>query len=80
MHFSANESIARQRIADLYAEAEMRRRIRAHPVGPRHLPVGPRHLRGVHAAVREALGYRLIVLGWRLLDTNPRLAHPPGTR
>jgi hypothetical protein len=30
--------------------------------------------------VREALGYRLIVLGWRLLDTNPRLAHPPGTR
>jgi hypothetical protein len=73
MHFSANESIARQRIADLYAEAEMRRRIRAHPVGPRHL-------RGVHAAVREALGYRLIVLGWRLLDSNPRLAHPPGTR
>lgn len=73
MHFSANESIARQRIADLYAEAEMRRRMRAHRAGPRHL-------RGVHGAVREALGYRLIVLGWRLLDTNPRLAHPPGTR
>jgi hypothetical protein len=68
MHFSANESIARQRIADLYAEAETRRRLRSRPVRP--------HRRwDVRDSVREALGYRLVVLGWRLLDTNPRLAH-----
>jgi hypothetical protein len=74
MHFSANESIARQRIADLHAEAERRRCIRARPV------VRRRRLQ-VRGGVREALGYRLVVLGWRLLDTNPRrLAHRPLAR
>ncbi len=70
MHFSANESIARQRIADLHAEAETRRRLRGDGRGRR---CG----RGVRDDVREALGYRLVVLGWRLLDTNPRVVHRP---
>ena len=73
MHFSANESIARQRIADLHSEAETRRRLRG---GRRGRPRG----RGVRHDLREALGYRLVVLGWRLLDTNPRLAHRPAVR
>jgi hypothetical protein len=30
--------------------------------------------------LREALGYRLVVLGWRLLDTNPGLARLPAVR
>lgn len=67
MFSSANESIARQHIADLYAEAERRRRIRSRP---RHA----RRRRAVARDLREALGYRLVVIGWRLLDTNPRLA------
>jgi hypothetical protein len=62
MHFSASESIARQHIAELRAEAEHRRRCRTRRPRPRR-----RHLR---RDVREALGYRLVVLGWRLLDTN----------
>ena len=71
MHFSANESIARQHIAEL--EAEKRRLVRS---GRSHR----RRRRAVRAGVREALGYRLVVLGWRLLDTKPRLAHRPATR
>jgi hypothetical protein len=74
MHFSANESIARQHIAELEAEAEKRRLVRS---GRSHR----RRRRGRRAGgVREALGYRLVVLGWRLLDTKPRLAHRPATR
>ena len=73
MHFSANESIARQRIADLYAEAEARRQIRS---SRSH----PRRRRTARDGVGEALGYRLVVLGWRLLDTNPRLAQRPAAR
>jgi hypothetical protein len=73
MHFSANESIAHQRIADLHAEAEARRLRRARPVSPRHRW-------DVRDGLREALGYRLVVIGWRLLDTNPRLAHRPAAR
>jgi hypothetical protein len=73
MHFSANESIARQHIAELEAEAEKRRLVRS---GRSHR----RRRRAVRAGVREALGYRLVVLGWRLLDTKPRLAHRPATR
>jgi hypothetical protein len=72
MHFSANESIVQQRIAELHADAEVRRRVRARPVVERP----GKQVRGV----REALGYRLVVLGWRLLDTNPRLAHRPLAR
>ncbi|HZD72769.1 MAG TPA: hypothetical protein VE776_02570 [Actinomycetota bacterium] len=71
MHFSANESIARQHIAELRAQAEHRRRLRARQLSPR---------RRLRRDVREALGYRLVVLGWRLLDTNPHLAHRPATR
>jgi hypothetical protein len=73
MHFSANESIARQRIADLHAEAETRRRLR--PVGIR-----PHRRPDVRDGIREALGYRLVVLGWRLLDTSPGLAHRQAVR
>jgi hypothetical protein len=63
MFFSANESIARQHIADLHAEAEARRRLRSRPVHTRRRW-------DVRDGIREALGYRLVVLGWRLLDTN----------
>ena len=73
MNFIANESIARQRIADLHSEAETRRRLRG---DRRRRSRG----RGVRDDVREALGYRLVVLGWRLLDTNPRVAHRAATR
>jgi hypothetical protein len=72
MFSSANESIARQHIADLHAEAEKRRRIRSRPTHARR--------RAVRRDVRQALGYRLVVLGWRLLDTSPRLAHRPAVR
>ena len=73
MHYIANESIARQRMADLRAEAETRRLIRARQVHNRRRW-------DVRDTVREALGYRLVVLGWRLLDTHPRLAHRPAAR
>jgi hypothetical protein len=68
MFYNANESIARQHIADLHAEAEKRRRMRSRPTRARR--------RDVRRHVREALGYRLVVLGWRLLDTNRRAARP----
>jgi len=67
MHYSANESIARQHIADLHAEAETRRRTASRRARPRRR-------RGVRDDLREALGYQLIVLGWRLLDTDRRQA------
>jgi hypothetical protein len=73
MHFSANESIARQRIADLHAEAETRRRLRSAGIRLRRRP-------DVRDGIREALGYRLVVLGWRLLDTNRGLAHRQAVR
>jgi hypothetical protein len=69
MFYNANESIARQHIADLHAEAEKRRRMRSRPTTHARR-------RDVRRHVRKALGYRLVVLGWRLLDTNPRAARP----
>jgi hypothetical protein len=73
MDFYATESIARQRMADLRAEAETRRLLRAGASRARRR-------RQVRRVAREALGYRLVVIGWRLLDTNPRLAHRPAAR
>jgi hypothetical protein len=74
MHFSANESIARQHIAALHAEAERRRLSRSAAAPAR------RRRRRLRRDLRQALGYRLVVLGWRLLDTNPRLAHRAAVR
>jgi hypothetical protein len=67
MDFNATESIARQRIAQLHQEAAVRRQLRGDQLRRRHRP-------GVREGVREALGYRLVVLGWRLLDASPRVA------
>ena len=73
MYFNGDEAIAQQRIAGLRADAETRRRLRARPVRPRHR-------RDSMDRVREALGYRLVVLGWRLLDANPGLARRQAVR
>jgi hypothetical protein len=69
MHFSANQSIAQQHIDQLHHEAAQRRLARS----------GQRRGRAQSGrnALRQVIGYRLVVLGWRLLDTSPRLAERP---
>ncbi len=70
MNINATESIARQHIQDLRNEAAARRLLR----GDR---VARGNQRGVPASARsarEAIGYRLVVIGWRLLDGSPRVA------
>lgn len=69
MHFSANHSIAQQHIDQLHREADQRRLARS---GQRH-----GRARSGRNALRQVIGYRLVVLGWRLLDTSPRLADRP---
>jgi hypothetical protein len=70
MHFSANQSIAQQHIDQLHHEAHQRRLARGRPRDRKAVPAARK-------ALREAVGYRLVVLGWRLLDTSPRLAQRP---
>jgi hypothetical protein len=67
MNVNATESIARQHIQELHDEAETRRRLR----GDRS---ARRTRQGLAGSAREAIGYRLVVLGWRLLDGSPRVA------
>jgi hypothetical protein len=69
MHFSANQSIAQQHIDQLHHEADQRRLARG---GRRR-----GRARSGGNALRQVIGYRLVVLGWRLLDTSPRLAERP---
>jgi hypothetical protein len=70
MDFIATESIARQHIEQLRQEAAVRRQLRGDKAARRPRP-------GVRDTAREALGYRLVVLGWRLLDSSPRVAERP---
>jgi hypothetical protein len=70
MDFNATETIAKQHIEQLQHEAAVRRRLRGDKVARRSRP-------GARGTAREALGYRLVVLGWRLLDTSPRVAERP---
>lgn len=74
MDFNATETIARQRIEQLHHEAAVRRRLRGDRTArrSRHDVAGSAR----HSA-REALGYRLVVLGWRLLDGSPLVADRP---
>jgi hypothetical protein len=76
MDFNATETIARQHIEQLRHEAAVRRRLRADGTAWRS-----RHGVGGSArrSAREALGYRLVVLGWRLLDGSPRVADRPAS-
>jgi hypothetical protein len=70
MDFNATETIAKQHIDQLHHEAAVRRRLRGDKAARRSS-------QGVGGAAREALGYRLVVLGWRLLDNSPRVAERP---
>jgi hypothetical protein len=70
MDFNATETIAKQHIDQLHHEAAVRRRLRGDKAA-RHSG------QGVGGAAREALGYRLVVIGWRLLDNSPRVAERP---
>jgi hypothetical protein len=67
MHFSANQSIARQHIDELHDNANRYRLARRRPSRRSWA-------RAQRDALREVIGYRLVILGWRLLDTSPRLA------
>jgi hypothetical protein len=69
MHFSANQSLAQQHIDQLHHDAGQRRLARS---GQRR-----RRAQSGRSALRQVIGYRLVVLGWRLLDTSPRLAERP---
>jgi hypothetical protein len=69
MNFIADQSIAQQHIDQLRHEADQRRRARR---GRRR-----RNTAAGRNALRQVIGYRLVVLGWRLLDANPRLAQRP---
>ena len=63
MCHTLNEALAKERTADLHREA-MARRLR------------PDHDRGCwSASLRVAVGRRLVVLGWRLLDGGLEQAH-----
>jgi hypothetical protein len=67
MYSSANHSIAQQHIDELHDDAD-RRRLAS------QRPSRRSRVRAQRDALREVIGYRLVVLGWRLLDTSPRLA------
>jgi hypothetical protein len=73
MNVNATESIARQHIQDLHDEAAARRRLRGDRVARRTRQGAGGSARTARTA-REAIGYRLVVLGWRLLDGSPRVA------
>jgi hypothetical protein len=67
MYFTANQSIAQQHIDDLHDDANRHRLARRRPNRRSRV-------QAQRDALREVIGYRLVILGWRLLDTSPRLA------
>jgi hypothetical protein len=76
MNVNATESIARQHIQDLHDEAAARRRLRGDRAARRTRQGvgGPARTARTARTAREVIGYRLVVLGWRLLDGSPRVA------
>jgi hypothetical protein len=81
MDFNATETIARQHIEQLHHEAAVRRRLRGDTAARRSrhgVACSSRSARSVRS-VREAIGYRLVVLGWRLLDGSPLVADRPAS-
>lgn len=73
MNVNATESIARQHIQDLHDEAAAHRRLRGDRVA-RRTRQGVGGTARTTRTAREAIGYRLVVLGWRLLDGSSRVA------
>ena len=78
MDFNATETIARQHIEQLHHEAAVRRRLRGDTAARRSRRGVARSSRSARS-VREAIGYRLVVLGWRLLDGSPLIADRPAS-
>ncbi len=61
--FNLNETFSHQRIVDLREQGERQRLIRSARGSPAR-----GHGRSLRDGVRSALGYRLVTIGWRLLD------------